>query len=893
MATPMQEQYFELKKKYHDCILLFRLGDFYEGFNEDAKTLSKVLGLALTGRGQDENRVPMAGIPHHALHQYLPKLIKAGYKVAIADQLEDPKPGQIVKRDVTKVVTAGTVIDENNLALSVNNYLASVYYFEKKGVMFWGFSYADISTGEFKVNEYVLQGEKDYPIVPKEILIELFRLRPEEILIPESLSKIISDNFPTLVLTTFPDTDYYFEDLKKDLQDHFKVTSLKGFGMEDMRAGTMAAGKLIQYFYSNRKFSMPHITGISLIPKDEVMLLDESTIRSLELVYPLRDQDEKKTLYGVLNNCLTPMGMRLLRYWILHPLKNVEKINERLDAVSVFFDNMDFLSGIRNELNEIVDMERIVAKLSGRSANARDLLFLRIGLEKSLTVIKLIKGSKKNELEKFVLDDKLIEGLEEQVCSLIGNAIKDDPALTIQEGNIIKDGYNKELDLIRQESIGGKDFIKSLEAKEIERTGINSLKVRYNRVFGYYIEVTKSHLDKVPADYIRKQTLVNCERFITQDLKVWEEKVLGAEEKINQMEFEIFEDVRGKVLAFVSDMHKVFENIAQIDVLVNYAHNAHNKKYVRPEVSEDAKETKITGSRHSVVEEFLTSDFIANDVGFDDEDQRLIILTGPNMSGKSTYIRQVAVVFLMAQIGSFVPAEKCRIRIADRIFTRVGASDNLAGGESTFMVEMNETANIMNNATKDSLVILDEVGRGTSTYDGVSIAWAVSEYLANKIKARTLFATHYHELVNLEKIYPGIRNYNVEVLEADNQVVFMHKIKKGGTDKSYGVYVAGLAGVPASVIKRAKIMLKKMQKEAIKMYSAKDSYVMTKQIGMEIVEEAEDNGKEEREPDSNSDLNKEVKEAVEELKKIDINSLSPIDALNKLAELVDLIKKTP
>jgi len=867
MATPMQVQYLELKQKYPDCILLFRLGDFYEGFDDDAKTLSRVLGLTLTGRGEAENRIPMAGIPYHALPQYLAKLIKAGFKVAIADQLEEPKPGQLVKRDVTKIVTAGTVIDENTLEISANNYLASIYCTKTKGGFVWGFSFADISTGEFKVAEYFTKGND----IPKELIIELFRVKPAELLLPRALLSEFQSAFPGFYLQAEADESYFVKELAQILLDAFKINSFKAFGINDFTAGIFAAGKLYTYILANRKSTLPHITKIQPVISGDYMLLDEATIRNLELIYPLRDNDYNKTVYGVLNRCQTPMGQRKLRQWLIRPLVKPEAIQQRLDGVEEILKDRSLALEIRNILDSIMDLERVIARISGKSANARDLLFIGQGMSQGLKLIKILQNDSLKVLKYLLPQEESILPLDSKVISLIENAIKPDPALTITDGDIIREGYNKELDTIKNEALQGKEYIKNLENKESKRTGISSLKVKFNKVFGYYIEISRSNLDKVPSDFIRKQTIVNGERYITEELKQWEDKVLNAQQRQNQMEYQIFEGVRAQVVSYISEMQSLTGMISEIDVLSNFAELTMLHKYCKPIIRTGMDEqTRIINSRHPVVETMLPGQFVANDIEFQQDGQQLIILTGPNMSGKSTYIRQVALIFLLAQIGCFVPADTAEIVLTDRIFTRVGASDNLAGGESTFMVEMTETANILNNATEKSLIILDEVGRGTSTYDGMAIAWAIVEYLTKITKARTLFATHYHELLLLQELFPAVKNYNVQVLESGDEISFMHKIVKGGISKSYGIHVAGLAGVPKPVIKRALEVLDQLQKKSIKSFIDKHKLVTSTQLGL-----------------MENDHHKAINEFEKRILDLNIDELSPIDALNYLKKIQD------
>jgi len=874
----MFEQYTKLRREYPDTILLFRLGDFYEGFEDDAKTLSKVLGITLTGRGAEGNRMPMAGIPYHAINQYLPKLIKAGYKVAIAEQMEEAKPGQIVAREVTKVITAGTIIDEKNLEESENNYLASIYFQEKGRYQIWGLSFADLSTGEFKVCEYRFIADKE-PVqggiksFPNELVIELNKIKPAEILINKELKEDIVKVASFAVIQGFDKNEYFESELHKSLLENLGADNFKGFGIDDMTSGIIAAGKLFEYINRNRKSSMPHINKISRLNYNDYMLLDEASIRNLELLYPIRGNDTSKTLYGVLNKCKTPMGQRLLRQWLLHPLIKKDRIQNLLNKVDAFFRNKDLLNLVIEHLSQITDLERVLGKISGKSANARDLLFLKSGLNESINVIKeLQKSSDIKALKELIVDTSNLDDVKANVVDVIEKAITDNPSLILMEGNLIKDSYNQELDSIRKESEGGKTYIKNLEQQEIKRTGISSLKVRFNKVFGYYIEISRSNLNKVPEDYIRKQTLVNGERYITSELKEWESKILGAEEKTNFLEYKLFEEVRMQVLVKVEIMQKLISQIAEIDVITDFAILAQSNNYVKPEISDDVNQaTSIEGSRHPVVESFMIEKFVSNDINFKPREQELIILTGPNMSGKSTYIRQIALIFLMCQIGCFVPADKASIVIADRVFTRVGASDNLAGGESTFMVEMNETANILNNATKKSLVILDEVGRGTSTFDGVAIAWAIVEQLVNKIGARCMFATHYHELIELADLYKQIKNFNIEVIEKSGKIYFMHKIIPGGTDKSYGIHVAQIAGIPDDVITRSHEIMDKL---VIKAESEKPA----RKIKSDLREQM-------------SLMLKEPKnKAIDEITALDINNLTPVDALNILKVIQEKIK---
>lgn len=864
MATPMQEQYLALKKKYSDSILLFRLGDFYEGFSEDAQLLSKVLGLTLTGRGEGINRVPMAGIPHHALKNYLPKLIKAGYKVAIADQLEEPVPGQLVERDVTKVITAGTIIDENEMDPDRNNYIASIYLSRIKGHQYWGLAYSDITTGEFLVSDYLLKQANQS--LPANLVLDLFRVDPKEIIVPSSLLSNLKNDFPSYNFIKFDEREYFPNELKNDLLEYFQAASFKSFGLDDLEPSLIAAGKLLEYVKNNRKGTTPKLNQLKRIQSDDLMYLDDSTIRSLELIYPLRGNDISKTLYGVLDQAQTAMGKRLLRNWILHPLIRKDLIEKRYYCVEQFFKNEQLANATGELLTNISDLERILIRLSGKSANARDLQFLANSVSASLKILDL-KGIA--EVVKSLdnnIPTNISSSLNSELVEYISKAIKDDPALTITQGDMIREGFDKDLDEIRQTADSGKVFLRQLEEKEIKQTGISSLKVRFNKVFGYYIEVSKSNLNKVPAHYIRKQTLVNAERYITEELKVWEEKILNSSELIAQREYQLFETIRENVLRYFNDVMQLASFISHIDLFVNFAKIAKLRNYIKPSLEDPGEQSYIINGRHPVVESFLKDDFIPNDISFKPGTQELILLTGPNMSGKSTYIRQVALIYLMAQIGSFIPASDAKISIVDRIFTRVGASDDLAGGESTFMVEMLETANILNNATNNSLLILDEVGRGTSTYDGMALAWAIIEQIVKDIKAKCLFATHYHDLLLLEDLHPMVKNFKVSVLETKDEVSFMHKIEKGGIDKSFGIHVAKLAGIPPKTIKRANQILDELHKKSIKSFIEKHKLIDT-QLGFNV------------EPATlqNPILN--------ELNELDINTLSPLEALNKLQEI--------
>ncbi len=876
----MQEQYNKLKKQYSDCILLFRLGDFYEGFNEDAKVLAKVLGITLTGRGKGESRIPMAGIPHHALNQYLPKLVQSGNKVAIAEQLEEAQPGKLVEREVTKVITAGTITDDKSLISSENNYLAAMHVIKNKNTYLWGFSYIDLTTADFVVDE--VEGKRE-DIIPEEIILEIQKLGPREILISDKNKSIFENQLKDIPLNNFEEDYARLDDSRKLLLSQFQTKSLKGFGIETFTVGIIAAAKIIEYLEETQKTDLKHIKSISAYNKGEFMKLDEATIRNLELLSPAITSQHDSTVYNVLNSCETPMGQRMLRYWLVFPLLSEQKINERLDAVEYFYNNTQLLESVKEYLSGIYDIERIIGKIGLSSANARDLKALQSSLERILSIQSLDLDSPASFITKIM--KTFVDASEvNYIIDLVNSSIKEDPSVNLNEGNMIKEGYDESLDEIRSISKGGKSEITKIQTQEIESTGISSLKVKFNNVFGYYIEVSRSNLDKVPAHYVRKQTLVNAERFITDDLKVLEEKVLGAEEKIIKLEYDIFCKIRDDIAQFIPTLQEISKAVARLDIISNFAHLALHQSYVKPDISEET-DFEVKGSRHIVVERLSKEPFVSNDLQLNKK-QNLMILTGPNMSGKSTYIRQVALLSLLAQIGCFVPAEKASMPVVDRIFTRVGASDNLVQGESTFMVEMNETANILNNATEKSLIILDEVGRGTSTYDGVALAWSITEFIHEKLKSTTLFATHYHELVELAKQYKRVVNYNVQVKESGEEVTFMRKIVSGSTDKSYGIHVAKLAGVPDSVVRRAKNILSTL--EDTRQSNSKSGLKNSKpvvQISFLPSDSVSDEGKKDNE----------ILDKFEALKKklesIDVNNMTPIDALKNLEDLKKSLNK--
>jgi len=799
--TPMMRQYHDLKNKYQDAVLFFRLGDFYEMFGEDAKRAAKILDIALTSRNKGGGeKIPMAGVPYHSAASYIEKLIKKGIKVAICEQLEDPSESSgIVERDVIRVVTPGTVIENEILSENENNYLAAVFKYGD----YYGFSYTDISTGEFYLTEF--SAEKT-----NKLKDEINRISPRELLLDEQTasSKLINElhnqyNFTLNILG-----QKKFERLYQGLLDHFKLKSLEGFGCEEMKAAVYAAGQVLSYLSETQKRTINQITNLKAYHLEDYMVLDSASRRNLELSSTIRDNQRSGSLLSILDQTVTSMGAREIKKWINQPLVQKNEITKRHDALAEIIDNYMILEKLRAELSEIYDLERIMSKITYQSANARDLVALRNSLAKLPAVKKLMAELQSGLLSEMQADFDLLE----DIYNVIDNSIKNEPPTTITEGGIIKDGYDSKLDELRSLVSSGKDWISALQKEEREKTGINTLKVGFNKVFGYYLEVTNSHTDKVPARYERKQTLSNSERYIIPELKEKESEVLGAEEKINDLEYKLFVEIRDEIAAEVERINKTAAVIAKIDVLLSFSYLAIENNYNRPKINNGA-EIKIKDGRHPVVEKMFEEQFVPNDCYLNQSDQRFIIITGPNMSGKSTYMRQVALIVLMAQIGSYVPAAEAVIGLTDRIFTRVGASDDLTTGQSTFMVEMNEVANIVNNSTEKSLIILDEVGRGTSTYDGVSIAWSVSEYLNNpeRIGARTLFATHYHELTRLEDEYQGIKNYNVLVEEDSDGVHFLHRIVPGRANDSYGIEVARLAGLPEEIIISAQKILERLE----------------------------------------------------------------------------------
>lgn len=800
----MIEQYLAVKKEHRDAILFFRLGDFYEMFFEDAQTASRELDIVLTSRdGGSTAKIPMCGVPHHAANNYIARLINKGYKVAICDQAEDPKQAVgIVKREVTRIITPGTIMDDAMLDEGKNNYLAAIVY--EEGVI--GLAYADVSTGTFAVTEIC------GPDGLSSLETELQRLEPAECLLPagSELDSLWQDGFSYqgMVITKIAEGAASRDDARQILLRHLGVVSLEGYGLESYNAGIKAAGLILSFLNTTQKTSLNHIHSITAYQNQKYVELDAFTRRNLELTASLRDGRKDGTLLAVLDHCRTPMGKRTLRKWVEQPLRDVNQINNRLEAVEELVGNMQLRQTCREILNKIYDLERLAGKLGSGIATPRDLITLKHSLSVLPSLKTALAGCNSSRLHELAGMNSLTE-----VQEIITKAIDDEAPLTIKEGGIVKEGYSHEIDELKSLASEGKTWLVDLENREKERTSIRTLKVGYNRVYGYYIEVSNAGRNLIPPDYIRKQTLVNAERFITEELKNYEEKILGAREKLFDLEYQCFLEIREELQQFITSIQETAAAVADIDVLASLGQAAYLHDYVRPILSQDGR-IEIKSGRHPVVERSLQDNrFVPNDITMDNNRLRFAIITGPNMGGKSTYLRQTAILIIMAQMGSFIPADDARIGIVDRIFTRVGASDDLTAGHSTFMMEMLELAKIINNATPDSLVILDEIGRGTSTYDGLSIAQAASEYLHDKIGAKTLFATHYHELTRLSDDYPGIFNLSVSVLESGDNVTFLKKVLPGKADKSYGIHVAKLAGIPPKVITRAYDILDTLEKE--------------------------------------------------------------------------------
>ncbi|MGV6827973.1 MAG: DNA mismatch repair protein MutS [Flavobacteriales bacterium] len=866
-VTPLMKQYNAIKAKYPDALLLFRVGDFYETFGEDAIKTAKILNITLTARNNGGNgeKIELAGFPHHSVNTYLPKLVMAGCRVAICDQLEDPKQTKkIVKRGVTELVTPGVAFNDTILKATSNNFLASIHFqpSSKKNIEQIGVSFLDVSTGEF----LLAQGDIEY--IDK--LLQNFN--PSEVLFSKQkrthFKNAFGDQFHTFYLE-----DWVFQKdyARETLLQHFKTTTLKGFGVEDLDSGIIAAGAALHYLNETRHQKLSHIAKVSRIEEDQYVWMDRFTIKNLELYYS--NQQNAITLLNVIDKTISPMGGRLLKRWLALPLKNKNKIISRHEVVSYLLDSKSLLNKIQQHIKQIGDLERLISKVATHKVNPREVIQLKNSLEAILPIKNNISETNNEPLQ--IIAEQI------QSCDILRERIKatlfEDAPVSINKGNSIASGFNSELDELRSIATGGKEYLDQMLERESERTGIASLKIASNNVFGYYIEVRNTHKDKVPEDWVRKQTLVNAERYITEELKEYEHKILGAEEKITHLEQEIFSELVEWMMQFIGEVQKNAQAIAQLDCLCSFAHLAQESNYTRPFI-DDTYEIDIKEGRHPVIEKQLPPDspFIANDVYLDREMQQIIMITGPNMSGKSAILRQTALIVLLAQIGSFVPAKEVRMGLVDKIFTRVGASDNISMGESTFMVEMNEAASILNNISERSLVLLDEIGRGTSTYDGVSIAWAITEYLhEHPAKAKTLFATHYHELNEMTECFERIKNYNIAIRELKNTVLFLRKLIPGGSHHSFGIHVAKMAGMPQQVIKKATKILKRLEKS----HSSEH-----------ISDEIRTINKDEMQLSFFNLDDPLLEELRTEILDIDINTLTPIEALMKLNEIKRMLQ---
>ncbi|MCE5199205.1 MAG: DNA mismatch repair protein MutS [Armatimonadota bacterium] len=860
----MVAQYQAIKEQYPDVILMFRLGDFYEMFGDDAAIASRELEIVLTSRSQGYAAdVPMCGFPHHAVERYVARLISKGYRVAICDQLEDPKKTKkIVKRGVTRVVTPGTVLEDGMLDAKANNYLVAI----ASEPDIYGVAVVDVSTGEFAVTEI---NSKD---ASHRLLEELGRLAPAEVLVKEidaDLSEPIRRGTSASV-TKYQDNSIYRKSAREMLTEHFHTDSLRGFGAEDMSVGLEAAAMVLDYLKQTNANALQSIAGMMTYSTSGFMVLDAAARRNLELTHSMSAETRGASLLSIIDKSRTAMGGRLLRKWLDQPLLDVKQINRRLDSVEEFYNDALLRGDVREILGGVQDLERLMARIVAESANARDLVGLAQSIKKLPELTAVLQNVQTERLKTLTSAVEFLEPLVE----LIEKAIVQDPPLLVREGGIIAEGYNPDLDELRLASRDGKAWIATLESDERERTGIRNLKVGYNSVFGYYLEVTKPNLHLVPEDYIRKQTTTNSERFITPSLKEMEAKVLGADEKAAELEYKIFCEVRNSVADEALKVVKVARAVAEVDVLAALAEIAAAKGFVKPLV-DDGDDIRIRNGRHPVVEHFIQERFVPNDTVVNCDSDQLLIITGPNMAGKSTYLRQVALITLLAQMGSFVPADEAVVGVVDRIFTRVGAHDELASGQSTFMVEMNETASILNNATRRSLIVLDEIGRGTSTYDGLSIAWAVAEQI-NALGAKTLFATHYHHLNELEKQLKGVKNYRIAVREEKDRIVWLRKIMPGGTDRSYGIEVARLAGLPPEAIERAKEILKELESNGTSSRATgKGAKVSAKRETLQLTL-----------------FEGEKHPVIDEIEKLDIATMSPIEAMNKLYDIQKQLERS-
>ena len=866
--TPMMKQFFDLKAKHPDALLLFRCGDFYETYCDDAVIASKILGITLTRRSNGKNpngqNSEMAGFPHHALDTYLPKLIRAGKRVAICDQLEDPKlTKKLVKRGITELVTPGVAIGDNVLNYKENNFLAAVNF----GKSACGVAFLDISTGEF------LTGEGSYEYVEK----LLSNFSPKEVIYDRNKKAEFIRYFGSKYYTfELDDWVFTYQNSHQKLLKHFGVKNLKGFGVEHLKEGITASGAILQYLEITQHTNIAHITSLSRIEIDKYVRLDNFTIRSLELLQPMNS--DGKSLVDVIDKTVTPMGARMLKRWLSFPLKDVKPINDRLDMVDYFFKHPDFRNVIDENIKRVGDMERILSKTAVGRVTPREVLQLKIALQSLVAVKEVCIQSDNNAIQRMGEKINLCETLRDR----IEKEIQNDPPQLVNKGGVIRDGVNTQLDELRQIAYNGKDYLQKIQQREIEATGISSLKIGYNNVFGYYLEVRNTYKDSVPQDWIRKQTLANAERYITQELKEYEEKILGAEEKILSLETQIYNELVSSIQEFIPYIQTDANIVAHIDCILSFAKVAEEYHYVRP-VVEDDETIDIKQGRHPVIEQQLPigESYVPNDVMLDSNKQQIMIITGPNMAGKSALLRQTALIVILAQIGCFVPADAAHIGIVDKVFTRVGASDNISLGESTFMVEMTEASNILNNVTPKSLVLFDELGRGTSTYDGISIAWAIVEYLHEneKSKARTLFATHYHELNEMEKHFKRIRNYNVSVKESNGKVIFLRKLERGGSEHSFGIHVAEIAGMPKSIVKRANVILKELERDNSGVGSSvakPTDHIAQSREGYQLSLFQLDDP-----------VLSQIRDAILQL---DINNLTPVEALNKLNEIKKILK---
>ena len=866
--TPAMRQFAQFKQKYPDCILFFRMGDFYETFYEDAKTCSRVCGLALTSRSKGDNPIPLAGVPHHAVDGYLKKMLQAGYKVAVCEQVEDPKTAKgIVKRDVIRIVTPGTLTDDTLLETKEDNFLCAVSLGTNADA---SISWVDISTGHFYVQQ----------VPEKNLLDELLKLSPAECLLAdrrgelfEAEAKKLAKDITQLIgaiVTERP--GWYFDPYQatQRLLKHFGTATLEGFGIEEGDQTIPPAGAVIEYLNETQKTTLSHISSIKKINRKSFLQVDQTSLTGLEILRTIRTETKKGTLLDCLDETLTGMGGRMFRSWLCMPLCDIGAIELRQDSIEQMMESAPKLADIRKLLSDMADLERIAARVSTLRAMPRDL----VSLAATLRLVPLLKKA----LQQFTAD-LLIQLAQkcdamDDLADLLEAAVEPNCPHHPRDGGVIKKGFNEELDSLRSISKDGQTWLRQYQKQQIDRTGIANLKIGYNKVFGYYIEVTRSSSDKVPPDYVRKQTIKNAERYITNELKNYETQALTAEEKALELELQLFEQVRRQTAQYVSRLQSLAETIAQCDCLTSLSFVAKRRNYIRPKIT-DGRELIINEGKHPVLAETLGPEFVPNDIELGGKAGDCLIITGPNMSGKSTYVRQTALLVLMAQAGSFIPAKNATIGLVDRIFTRVGALDELVRGQSTFMVEMTETANIINNATDKSLVILDEVGRGTSTYDGLALAWAITEYIANKLKCRTLFATHYHELTELAELFANVKNCNVAVREWMDEVVFLHKILPGGTDKSYGIHVAKLAGVPKSIVERSKEILEELEstfaKEATGEHLAKHKT---------------------KEPDKDLLFVQKHKSVLDKLSSIDINNLTPLEAINLLNQIKEQVNET-